>query len=209
MWFKAKQYLKKMSNVILLASIIIWALGYFPRNVHYSTDYTERTHLVQNNANLSSVDKETQLTALKLQQQAEKQEKSYIGQLGHAIEPVISPLGYDWKMGVSIVTGLAAKEVVVSSMGVLYQADEASGTLKDQLIAQKHTSGPLIGQKVITPLVALSFMLFILIYFPCVAAVAAIKKEAGWKWAIFTILYTTSLAWVVAFLTYQIGSLFV
>jgi len=209
MWFKAKQYLKKMSNVILLASVIIWALGYFPRNVQYSIDYSAQTKLVETNTQLSQKDKVAQISSLKLQQQAEKQEKSYIGQLGHAIEPVIAPLGYDWKMGVSIVTGLAAKEVVVSSMGVLYQADENSGTLKDKLVEQKHSSGPKIGQKVITPLVALGFMLFILIYFPCVAAVAAIKKEAGWKWAIFTIVYTTSLAWLVAFLTYQIGSLFV
>ena len=144
-----------------------------------------------------------------MQQQSEKQEKSYIGQLGHAIEPVISPLGYDWKMGVSLLTGLAAKEVVVSSMGVLYQGDEQSGTLKDKLIEQRHTSGPEIGQKVFTPLVAFGFMLFILIYFPCVAAVAAIKKEAGWKWAAFTIVYTTALAWLIAFFAYQIGSIFV
>jgi ferrous iron transport protein B len=209
MWFKARQYLKKMSNVILLASIIIWALGYFPRDVHYSTNYDAKRQTIAANAGLTATQKEEGLNKIKLEQQSEKQEKSYIGQLGHAIEPVISPLGYDWKMGVSLLTGLAAKEVVVSSMGVLYQADDESGTLKDKLIDQRHTSGPEIGQKVFTPLVAFGFMLFILIYFPCVAAVAAIKKEAGWKWAAFTIVYTTALAWLLAFLTYQIGSLFV
>jgi len=209
MWFKARQYLKKMSNVILLASIIIWALGYFPRDVHYSTNYDAKRQTIAANGGLTAAQKEEGLNKIKLEQQSEKQEKSYIGQLGHAIEPVISPLGYDWKMGVSLLTGLAAKEVVVSSMGVLYQADDQSGTLKDKLIDQRHTSGPEIGQKVFTPLVAFGFMLFILIYFPCVAAVAAIKKEAGWKWAAFTIVYTTALAWLLAFLTYQIGSLFV
>lgn len=208
MWFKARQYLKKMSNVILLASIIIWALGYFPRDVKYSTNYDAKRQSIEANVELTKVQKDINLKEVALQQQSEKQEKSYIGQLGHAIEPVISPLGYDWKMGVSLLTGLAAKEVVVSSMGVLYQADEKSGTLKDKLIEQRHTSGPEIGQKVFTPLVAFGFMLFILIYFPCVAAVAAIKKEAGWKWAAFTIVYTTALAWLIACLTYQIGSLF-
>ncbi len=208
MWFKARQYLKKMSNVILLASIIIWALGYFPRDVHYSTNYDAQRQTIAANGGLTAAQKEEGLNKIKLEQQSEKQEKSYIGQLGHAIEPVIAPLGYDWKMGVSLLTGLAAKEVVVSSMGVLYQADDESGTLKDKLIDQRHTSGPEIGQKVFTPLVAFGFMLFILIYFPCVAAVAAIKKEAGWKWAAFTIVYTTVLAWLLAFLTYQIGSLF-
>ncbi|MTK54082.1 ferrous iron transport protein B [Paludibacter sp.] len=208
MWFKARQYLKKMSNVILLASIIIWALGYFPRDVKYSTNYDAKRQSIEANVGLTKVQKDINLKEVALQQQSEKQEKSYIGQLGHAIEPVISPLGYDWKMGVSLLTGLAAKEVVVSSMGVLYQADEKSGTLKDKLIEQRHTSGPEIGQKVFTPLVAFGFMLFILIYFPCVAAVAAIKKEAGWKWAAFTIVYTTALAWLIACLTYQIGSLF-
>jgi ferrous iron transport protein B len=208
MWFKAKQYLKKMSNVILLASVIIWALGYFPRNVKYSTDYEAKMENVRQNMQLPDSIKDAKVAEIKAQQQAEKQEKSYIGQLGHAIEPVITPLGYDWKMGVSIVTGLAAKEVVVSSMGVLYQADEKSGTLSQKLVDQRHTSGPKIGQKVFTPLVAFGFMLFILIYFPCVAAVAAIKKEGGWKWAVFTIVYTTALAWLVALLTYQIGSLF-
>jgi len=131
--------------------------------------------------------------------------------LGHAIEPVIEPLGYDWKMGVSILTGLAAKEIVVSTMGILYQADlhadETSGTLKDNLIKQEHTSGVLKGQRVFTPLVAFGFMLFVLIYFPCVAVIAAIKKESSLKWAVFTMVYTTLIAWVVAFLTYQIGNL--
>jgi len=113
-------------------------------------------------------------------------------------------------MGVSILTGLAAKEIVISTMGILYQADlhadESSDTLKENLIKQEHTSGILKGQKVFTPLVAFGFMLFVLIYFPCVAVIAAIKKESNWKWALFTMVYTTVIAWVVAFLTYQIGS---
>ena len=131
--------------------------------------------------------------------------------MGHAIEPIISPLGYDWKMGVSILTGLAAKEIVVSTMAVLYQSGSASGedqeTLKNKIKEQKHNTGTLKGQEVFSPLVSIGFMLFILIYFPCVAVIAAIRKESNWGWAIFTMVYTTALAWVVAFLVYQVGSL--
>jgi ferrous iron transport protein B len=172
MWHKGVQYIKKMGSVILLASILIWALGYFPRT--------------------SSPEQSGQMENL---------EKSYIGQLGHFIEPVIRPLGFDWKIGVSIVTGLAAKEVVVSTMGILYQADpdSASNSLQDKLKEQGH----------LTPLVAYGFMLFVLIYFPCIAAITAIKKESDIKWAVFVMFYTTGIAWLVAFMTYRIGSIFI
>lgn len=177
MWSKAVQYLKKMGTIILFASILIWALGYFP---------VERAGSVAS---------------------AEHMEESYIGHIGKVIEPVIAPLGFDWKMGVSIVTGLAAKEIVVSSMGILYHipdADESSESLIKALQEQTHEDGSVV----FTPLVAYTFMLFVLIYFPCMAVIAAIRKEAGNKWALFTIVYTTLLAWIVAFGVYQIGSLF-
>jgi ferrous iron transport protein B len=148
-----------------------------------------------------------QVRNLEISKEAERQEKSYIGQLGHAIEPIIRPLGFDWKMGVSIITGLAAKEIVVSTMGILYQADMKTdkGTLKEKLISQTHNNGELKGQKVFSPLASYCFMLFVLIYFPCVAVIAAIKKESSWGWAVFTMVYTTAIAWIVAFATYQIG----
>lgn len=177
MWGKAGQYLRKMGTIILLASVLIWALGYFPLEREAAPDSSE--HL----------------------------EQSYIGQIGKFIEPGIEPLGFDWKMGVSIVTGLAAKEIVVSSMGILYHvpdAEENTQGLAESLKSQVDKQ----GNVVFSPLVAYGFMLFILIYFPCMAAIAAIKKEAGWKWAIFTMIYTTALAWVVSFCVYQIGSLF-
>ncbi|MCE5332058.1 MAG: ferrous iron transport protein B [Bacteroidales bacterium] len=211
MWHKGQQYLKKMGNVILLASIIIWALGYFPRNVEYKTDYDAQIAAIEANPHISADKKAGNIASLEIEKESERQEKSYIGRMGHAIEPVISPLGYDWKMGVSIITGLAAKEIVVSTMGILYQADmkadENSETLQTKIKEQKHNSGVLKGQEVFTPLVSFGFMLFVLIYFPCVAVIAAIKKEANWGWAVFTMVYTTAIAWVVAFLTYQIGSL--
>jgi len=212
MWHKGQQYLKKMGNVILLASILIWALGYFPRHIIYSTDYDTQIQQVQSNTQLNANNRQAAVSHLELNKESERQEKSYIGQLGHAIEPVIKPLGFDWKMGVSIITGLAAKEIVVSTMGILYQADikadENTGSLKQKLIAQTHNSGVQKGQKVFTPLVSFCFMLFVLIYFPCVAVIAAIKKESSWGWAVFTMVYTTAIAWLVAFATYQIGSLF-
>lgn len=177
MWSKGAQYLKKMGTIILVASVLIWALGYFPMVRQTTEDSAE--HL----------------------------EESYIGQIGKFIEPAIEPLGFDWKMGVSIVTGLAAKEIVVSSMGILYHvtdAEENTQNLAGNLQKQVNSR----GEKVFTPLVAYTFMLFILIYFPCMAVIAAIRKEAGTKWAWFTIFYTTGLAWVVSFCVYQIGSLF-
>ena len=211
MWHKGQQYLKKMGNVILIASILIWALGYFPRNVALSVDYDAEMLAVEQNDLLLNEEKANLLQSLEYSREAERQEKSYIGRMGHAIEPIISPLGYDWKMGVSILTGLAAKEIVVSTMAVLYQSGSASGedqeTLKNKIKEQKHNTGTLKGQEVFSPLVSIGFMLFILIYFPCVAVIAAIRKESNWGWAIFTMVYTTALAWVVAFLVYQVGSL--
>ena len=213
MWNKAVQYLKKMGSVILLASIFIWALSYYPRNVKFSADYDTMTEQIKSDPVLSNVAKSERTAELELIKEAERQEKSFIGQMGHFIEPVIQPLGFDWKIGVSIITGLAAKEIVVSSMGILYQADlnadETSGSLINKLQQQQHTSGKLKGQKVFSRLVAFGFMLFVLIYFPCIAVIASIRKESGWRWAVFGMVYPTLIAWVVAFLTYQIGSLLV
>ncbi len=225
MWNKSFQYLKKMGGVILIASIIIWALSYFPQNVTFSRDFdAEATQVEEYYGKLLAVacqdageltaERDSVISSIHLQQLAERQAGSYLGQMGQFIEPVIRPLGFNWQMGVSILTGVAAKEIVVSSMGVLYQADESADehslTLIEKLQNLTYTSGDKIGQKVFTPLVAFGFMLFILIYFPCIAVVAAIKKESGeWKWALLSVIYTTGLAWIVSFAVFQIGSLFV
>ena len=122
--------------------------------------------------------------------------------MGKAIEPVIEPLGYDWKMGVGLIAGTGAKELVVSTLGVLY-ADNNDIDDESKLAEQLRDKLP------ITPLVAFGYMLFTLIYFPCIATIAAIKEESGsWKWAVFTMVYTTALAWIVAFAVYRIGLLF-
>jgi len=227
MWGKGAQYLKKMGGVILVASILIWALSYFPRDIKYSKDYdslisqTEASYTEKIESSLVSKDKEQLLTEKDgiieqtlIDKEAERFENSYIGKMGLFIEPAIKPLGFDWKMGVCLITGLAAKEIVVSTMGVLYQADadadENSQALVDKLQTHTYHYGEKKGQKVYTPLIAYGFMLFILIYFPCIAAIAAIKKESGgWKWALFAMSYTTVLAYIVSFLVYQIGSLII
>ena len=229
MWYKGFQYLKKMGGVILVASIIIWALGYYPRNVSYTIDYDNMIEetikqaekekaLVTNTETVAlerlELQKNSKIKTLQLQQQAEHQEKSYIGQIGYFIEPVIKPLGFDWRMGVCLLSGIAAKEIVVSTMAVLYQtgvdSDGASVTLVQRIKEIRYGEGERKGDYIFNPLVALAFLIFILVYFPCVAVIAAIKKESGsWKWAVFTIVYTTSLAWILSFIVYQIGSLFV
>ena len=223
-WFKGEQYLRKMGTIILAASIIIWALGYFPRGEEIDREMNGKIQQVEQFylAKISKKDipekeivqltaeKDTQLHKLRLEQQQRKQEHSYIGKIGKFVELVIYPLGFDWKMGVSLVAGSAAKEIVISTMGVLYQTDPNVGesSLIEKIREQKYVNGPRKGQPVFTPLVALSFMLFILIYFPCIAVVAAIKNESGsWKWSLFLVVYTTFLAWLVSFIIYQMGTL--
>ncbi len=172
MWDKSAMYLKKMGTIILFASIVIWALCYFPHQ------------------------KDTNDSATQI-------ENSYMGQIGHAIEPVIKPLGFDWRMGVGLLSGMAAKEIIVSSLGILYENEEAA-SLSESLPAHFATLSPPQHSS----LRAFSFMLFVLLYFPCTATLVAIGREAGWRWATFALVYTTALAWIVSFAVWQIGSLF-
>lgn len=211
MWDKSVQYLKKMGTVILVATVIIWALEYFPQHSPQIDRYTAQIEQVSADTEMDEAVKAAQIEQLEFDRSVVQTENSYIGRVGRAIAPVFKPLGFDWKMGVSLLTGLAAKEIVVSSMGVLYhadaEADEHSSALQASIQAQTWTSGELKGQKVFTPLVAYAFMIFILLYVPCVAAVTAVYKEAGGKWATFTVLFNTLVAWIMAFLVYQIGML--
>jgi ferrous iron transport protein B len=188
-----------MGGVIMVASVLIWALGHYPVNVQYSRDFEKEK------AQLGTDEKAVQeINAL---MHSEHQENSYIGRIGKSIEPLIRPLGFDWKMGISLLTGVAAKEIVVSTMGVIYQAEEP-GTLKQNIRAAKYTDGSRAGTTVFTPLATLSCLLFTMIYFPCVATIAAIFKESGsWKWAMFTVFYTTGLAWLISFAVFQTGSI--
>lgn len=137
-------------------------------------------------------------------------EGSYLEQMGQAIEPIMSPLGFDWKMSVSLITGITAKEFIVSTLGVVYQADDSddgsNASLVDRIENERYLSGPKIGEKVFNKANALSFMIFALLYMPCVASAITIKKESGeWKWAILSMLSTLIVAWSVAFIAYNIG----
>lgn len=194
-WEKGKQYLKKMGGIILVASIIVWALGYFPH---------------------------TDDPSVSNQQQ---QEQSYIGRVGRAVEPVFRPMGFNWKLDVGLLAGVGAKEIVASTMGVLYSNDDSfkddsnfsseSGKyvklheLITQDVAQLHGISYEKAQPIAT-LTAFCFLLFVLLYFPCIATIAAIKGETGsWGWALFAASYTTALAWVVSAVVFQIGCLFI
>ncbi len=222
MWHKGEQYLKKMGGIIMIASIIIWFLGYFPRTTDYSTNYDQKIAQVEQQFNKKilsadsdksetlSTEKGRQIDNLLIAKEQERQQQSYIGQLGTWIEPAMRPLGFDWKMGVSLLSGIAAKEIVVSTISVLYQADESGKDSTSQLMENMKNDTYSDGTKVFSPLVALGFLVFTLIYFPCVAVIAAIKKETGsWKWALFTVVYTTSLAWFLAFIIHQVGKFFI
>ena len=181
MWEKGEQYLRKMGGVILVGSIIIWALSYFPRDFSKSNEDLTREELVK------------------------QQEDSYLASIGRFVEPVVEPLGFNWKGSVALISGATAKEIVVSTLGVLYASDSEAAESLPQRIAAVN---PDTGHPDFTPLVALSFMVFVLLYFPCIATVVAISREAGsWKFGLFTLLYNTAVAWVVSFLVYQIGSL--
>ena len=206
MWEKAKQYLHKMGGVILIASILIWFLGYFPRNTEKSKSFDRQITQVEQ-SDKTDDEKATEIAHLEHQKAIEHQQDSYIGQIGQAIQPILSPLGFDWKMSVSLMTGMAAKEVVVSTLSILYTGEsDDEQALTEQLRQDRNAD----GEPVFTPLVALSFMLFVLIYFPCIATVSAIVNESGsWKWGLFVIGYTCLLAWIVSCLVFQVGQLFI
>ena len=177
-WEKGKEYLKKMATIILGASIIVWALSYFPTNDN------------------------RQLQA----------ENSYMAKIGKAIEPAMRPCGFDWRQSVSLLAGIGAKEVVASTMAVVYatSGDEAAMLEEDIESEENESRISELVRNNMTPLSAASMLLFILLYMPCVSTVVAIKNESGkWKWALFTVVYTIGLAWIVSTLFFQIGSLLI
>ena len=187
-WEKGKQYLQKMSGIILICSVAMWFLSYFPNHDAYADHHQQQEH-------------------------------SFIGYVGKTIEPVLEPLGFDWRMGVGIIAGVGAKELVISTLGVMYADEEpidvtAAGAdvQADDPVEDSQSAGDTRLQKAlvrsVSPAAGLAYMVFILLYFPCIATFVAIKRESGqWKWAIFTAVYTIVLAWTAAFITYNIASL--
>ena len=180
MWNKAEQYLRKMGGIILVASVIVWALSYYPRP-----------------------DIEGEMTP---QQLAEQQTNSYMGQIGQAISPVLEPLGFNWKISVALISGTAAKELIVSTLGVLYAGGDDT---PETLSAKLQQPDPSTGVADFTPLIAATFLIFVSLYVPCIASITAVAKEAGsWKWGLFSVVYNTFVAWLSAFIVFRIGLLF-
>jgi ferrous iron transport protein B len=211
MWDRSKIFLRKMGGVILIGSLVIWVLSSFPREARFSKDYESEIAAVSERYGISMAEVQGELreklvrerdravSVLEAEKAKEKVEHSYIGHIGKALAPVFAPLGMDWRASVAILSGFVAKEIVVSTLGVLHAvgADETEKSEALKLALKK--SG-------MTPLSAYAMMAFVLIYIPCLATVSVIRRETNsWKWTIFSIAYSTILAWGVAFLIYQGG----
>lgn len=228
-WEKGQQYLQKMATTILICSIVIWFLGYFPKNqeltnaqdaysalcqpagsVQVNAGVTEAPAMTSSPSTTPALDN-AELTKDELAARidslyAYQQEHSYIGQLGRLVSPAMEPLGFNWKMDVGLLTGIAAKELVVSTLGVMY-AEGAKVSGGNDLSEDTQLQSALVND--ISPAAALSFMVFILLYFPCIATFVAIKNETGkWRWAIACCAYTMVIAWIMSFIVYHIAMLF-
>ncbi|MDE5808059.1 MAG: ferrous iron transport protein B [Muribaculaceae bacterium] len=204
MWSKAEQYLKKMGGLILVASIIIWALSYFPR---YELSDMPETFKTETLSEISS-ERLNELGSEKTEEillNEYQQSHSILGHIGKFIEPVMQPMELGWKTCVSLLAGAAAKEVIVSTLGVLYIGEDDASLLSDRL----KTPSVMTGKSPFSPQSAIAFMVFVLLYFPCIATLAAIARETGsWKYSLFSVCYNTALAWIFAFLTFRIALLF-
>ena len=216
-WEKGQQYLQKMATTILICSVIIWFLGYFPKNKELMAAQEEYAALAQTpagrlSANADDVDVNA-ATATKKELMtridslyAYQQENSYIGQLGRMVSPALDPLGFNWKMDVGLLTGIAAKELVVSTLGVMY-SEGAKVSEGHDMSEDTQLQSALVND--VTPAAALSFMVFILLYFPCVATFVAIKNETGkWRWAVACCAYTMAVAWIMSFIVYRLALIF-
>lgn len=216
-WEKGQQYLQKMATTILICSVIIWFLGYFPKNKELMAAQEEYATLAQTPAGrLSANADEVDVNAAAATKQelmtridslyAYQQENSYIGQLGRMVSPALDPLGFNWKMDVGLLTGIAAKELVVSTLGVMY-SEGAKVSEGHDMSEDTQLQSALVND--VTPAAALSFMVFILLYFPCVATFVAIKNETGkWRWAVACCAYTMAVAWIMSFIVYRLALIF-
>lgn len=228
LWQKTRQYLQKMGGIILISSILIWFLSYYPQNEEIrnlydakileieacrnlqeakTNDFDENRNLQEAKTNESEDFRNLQaIKTLENEKNSKLQEATYIGMIGRAIEPVMRPLGFDERISVALLSGMAAKEVIISTTGILFAAGEDEELLSEKLRTAKRSD----GRNLLDPLTAICLMIFILIYFPCVATLISIKHEMGsWRWPFFALIYTTTLAWVVSFIVKTVGELFI
>ncbi|QZE14903.1 ferrous iron transport protein B [Halosquirtibacter laminarini] len=206
MWDRGSSYMKKIGGPILIGVVLIWLMEYFPRETESTRAIDHQIEQLQasRTSGQSTEALENKIQDLELHKGNIRLEESYLGQIGKTVQPALDPLGFDWKMSVSLLAGITAKEIVVSTMGVLYQTnvDQQDGgvILQEKLKKERYSYGPHKGEKVLSLPTALAFLVFVLIYFPCIAVIATIKREAGgWKWAFFVMFYTTGLAWIMSF----------
>jgi ferrous iron transport protein B len=197
MWKRGEQYLRKIGGIILISSITIWMLGYFPHNTHITEKYEAKISQVQHLPDSVQI--------IENEMVAELQANSYLGRIGRFIEPAIEPLGFNWKIGVSLLSGIPAKEIIISTLSVLYQTDTDEPLSLSERLRQPVISSH--GQSEgLSKAGALALVIFVLLYFPCLATVASIKAETGsWNWAVFSVVFTTVLAYLLAWGTYQIA----
>lgn len=209
MWSKASAYIKKMGTVILGISIIIWFFSNYPKDEKLIKQYDDKIQSVTTATNLDSNAKNNLIAEIEKEKLATFQQNTILGKLGMFIEPAIKPLGFDWRVGIAILSGLSAKEVIISTLSIIYKTGDDEFSLKEKLKMAEFTDGENKGKPVFTPLTVLTLLIFVLFYFPCVATVVAIKNESNWKWALFSIFYSTFFAYLLAFVFYNIGKLFI
>ncbi len=228
MWDRSKLFLKRAGTVILGINILLWFLATYPKDEAATRQSTTKRAQIEQRIEALKISKATEgatlstpstnaiaqlesdLADLNKQEAGDKLRHSFAGRLGHLIEPAIQPLGFDWKIGIGIVTSFAAREVFVSTMSLVYNvgeaddSDEGTQTLAQTLRDQKHADGSLVY----TPLVAVTLMVFYVFALQCVSTVAVVRRETnGWKWPVFQFLYMGALAWGLAFVTYHAGKL--
>jgi ferrous iron transport protein B len=199
MWEKASDFLRKVGGVILVGSIVLWFMQAFPKEVNWSQDYAGEVVTLQ--AQAPSESRDAAISKVQLEQAREHLEKSYLGRVALHVAPVFEPLGFNWKDTVAILTGIVAKEVVVASYAVIYAQGGDAAAQSESLKAALSSN--------MSPLVAFAFMVFVLLYAPCLATIAVIRREAGsWKWAGFSVVFSMSLAWMLAFTIITVGGIF-
>lgn len=200
MWQKAEHYLVKMGTTILVFSVVLWFAQEYPKSPLIEEAYAQKIAVVQQNDALTDSAKSVQIAELRFEELSETKKATYIGQFGQILEPIVAPFGTDWKGAVALATGFVAKEVVVSSMGVLYSVGDD--------VTEEDTSLQQQISKNFTPLAGFAFMWFVLLYTPCIVALTTIIRELdNWKWSLFSVTYQISLAWLVATVVFQVGRL--
>lgn len=207
MWERAKVFLRRAGTVILGISILLWFLATYPRSTAIEQQFAAERQKIEASTALNSEARAAQIATVEHDEAGAKLRNSFAGRLGHMIEPVIRPLGFDWKIGIGIVASFAAREVFVSTMSTVYNvgsADENTDTVAETLKVQKRDD----GTSVYTPLLGITIMVFYVLALQCVSTIAIVRRETNsWKWPVFQWTYMAILAWVMAFITYQGGKL--